>query len=52
MTFLTRFADRLLFGRDYYGHELHDFLQPLPLPADVVEKIYWRNAERLVAKPS
>ena len=49
--FLTRYADRLLFGRDYYERELHDFLQTLPLAAEVVEKIYWRNAERLVAPP-
>ncbi|HND61733.1 MAG TPA: amidohydrolase family protein [Opitutaceae bacterium] len=50
--FLTRYADRLLFGRDYYGQELDTFLQTLPLPADVTEKIYWQNAERLVAKPT
>lgn len=50
--FLTRYADRLLFGRDYYGTELHDFLKTLPLSADVVEKIYWRNAERLVPPPA
>ncbi len=50
--FLTRYADRLLFGRDYYGQELHTFLQTLPLPAEVVEKIYWKNAERLVARPT
>ncbi len=49
--FLTRYADRLLFGRDYYGQELHTFLQTLPLPAEVIEKIYWQNAERLVAGP-
>lgn len=49
--FLTRYADRLLFGRDYYGPELHTFLQTLPLAPAVVEKIYWQNAERLVAPP-
>ena len=51
VSFLTRYADRLLFGRDYYGTELHDFLLSQPLGADVVEKIYWRNAEKLVAPP-
>ena len=50
--FITRYADRLLFGRDYYEQDLHDFLQTLPLPVDVVEKIYWQNAERLVAPPA
>ena len=47
LQFITRYADRLLFGRDYYGTELHTFLQTLPLSAAVVEKIYWQNAERL-----
>jgi predicted TIM-barrel fold metal-dependent hydrolase len=46
--FLLRFADRLLFGRDYYGGDLHAFLQSLDLPADVQQKIYHDNARRLV----
>lgn len=46
--FLIRFADRLLFGRDYYGDELHAFLQTLDLPQDVQEKLHFRNALRLV----
>ncbi len=50
--FLGRFRDRLLFGRDYYGQELHEFLQGLGLSGDVMEKIYHRNAERLVDRPS
>lgn len=49
--FLTLFQDRLLFGRDYYGRELHNFLAGVRLAEEVVEKIYWRNAERLVAPP-
>ncbi len=50
--FVTRYADRLLFGRDYYEQKLHDFLRTLPLPDDVVQKIYWQNAERLVPPPT
>jgi predicted TIM-barrel fold metal-dependent hydrolase len=46
--FVLRFADRLLFARDYYGGELHAFLQTLELPKDVLEKVYFRNAEKLV----
>jgi predicted TIM-barrel fold metal-dependent hydrolase len=46
--FAIRFADRLLFGRDYYGTELQEFLQTLDLPTEVVEKIYFRNAQKLV----
>jgi hypothetical protein len=51
LQFLTRYADRLLFARDYYEQDLHKFLQTLALPAAIVEKIYWQNAERLVAQP-
>lgn len=47
--FLTRFADRALFARDTCGGDLHEFLQSLDLSEDVREKIYCRNAQRLVA---
>ncbi len=46
--FLARYADRLTFARDYYGTELHDFLETLNLPPDVHDKIYFENALRLV----
>ena len=46
--FLERYADRLLFARDIYGTELHEFLQTLELAADVREKLYFRNAQRLL----
>lgn len=49
--FITRHADRLLFARDFYGGKLHALLQTLPLATEVVEKIYWQNAERLVPPP-
>lgn len=48
LCFLTRFSERLLFGRDCYGQELHRFLQSLPVPGDVAEKIYYRNAQKLL----
>ena len=48
LQFLQRYSDRLLFARDYYEQDLHNFLQTLDLPADVVEKIYYRNAEKLL----
>jgi predicted TIM-barrel fold metal-dependent hydrolase len=50
--FITRHADRLLFGRDYYEQRLHTYLQTLALDQTTVDKIYWRNAERLVAAPA
>ncbi len=46
--FLLRFADRLLFGRDFYGGELHEFLSTLDLPGEALRKIYFENANRLV----
>ena len=46
--FVLKFADRLLFARDYYGGELNEFLLSLDLPKDVKEKLYFRNAEKLV----
>jgi predicted TIM-barrel fold metal-dependent hydrolase len=45
--FLTRYADRLLFGRDQYGKDLHEYLQPLELDESVRNKIYSENALRL-----
>jgi hypothetical protein len=38
----------LLFARDYYGDELHTFLESLDLPKDVQEQIYFQNAQKLV----
>ncbi|HXG23918.1 MAG TPA: amidohydrolase family protein [Chthonomonadales bacterium] len=48
--FLEQYADRLLFGRDYYGGELMEFLKSLDLPLKVQENIFYRNAERLMEK--
>jgi predicted TIM-barrel fold metal-dependent hydrolase len=48
--FLTRYADRLLFARDYYGGDLHEFLQTLELDETVADKIYLRNAQKLLAR--
>ena len=47
--FLCRFSDRLLFGRDYYGGDLLQFLQTLDLPTDVQERIFGANARRLLS---
>lgn len=46
--FLVRYQDRLLFGRDFHGSDLHEFLQRLKLSREMTEKIYHRNAESLV----
>lgn len=46
--FITRYADRLTFARDYYGGELMDFLKSIDLPQDVRDKLYFKNAQRLI----
>lgn len=46
--FILRFEDRLLFGRDYYGSELFDFLTSLDLPESTWRKIGRDNAEKLL----
>jgi predicted TIM-barrel fold metal-dependent hydrolase len=51
--FLTRHADRLLFARDYYGGDLHEFLESLKLKKQTMAKIYFENAQRLLSdKPA
>ena len=46
--FIIRYQDRLLFGRDYYGGELLEFLRGLELPDEVWRKVGRENAERLI----
>lgn len=54
--FLTRFADKVLFGRDCYswmirepkGLDMQDLLNQLDIGEDVREKIFYRNAEKLL----
>lgn len=46
--FLERWADRLLFARDYYGGELMQWLKHLDLTEATQRKIFSENALRLV----
>ncbi|MCX7705719.1 MAG: amidohydrolase [bacterium] len=46
--FLIEFQDRILFARDYFDSNLKEFLESLNLPQDVLEKIYCKNALKLV----
>jgi predicted TIM-barrel fold metal-dependent hydrolase len=50
LEFLTKYQDRILFGRDDFNSDLQDFLDSLPLPADVRAKIDSGNLERLLAQ--
>ena len=49
--FLSDFADRLLFGRDYYGGDLQEYLATLDLPTEVRDQLYFANALRLAGEP-
>ena len=46
--FITAFADRLLFARDFFGGDLQDFLNSLNLPVDIMDRIYYKNASKLI----
>jgi predicted TIM-barrel fold metal-dependent hydrolase len=48
--FLVEFQDRLLYGRDYFDNKLQEFLATLALPEEVMAKITFRNAEKLIRK--
>ncbi len=52
ISFVTKFSERLLFGRDYYGSELSDFLATLELPETVLKQIHAENALRLLGATS
>jgi predicted TIM-barrel fold metal-dependent hydrolase len=48
--FIEQFQDRLLYGRDNYSTELREFLDGLALSEEVREKVFHRNAEKLIAE--
>ncbi|MBN1258080.1 MAG: amidohydrolase family protein [Planctomycetes bacterium] len=46
--FLLEFQNRLLYARDCFTNSLQEFLNSLALPVEVLNKIYFQNALRLV----
>ena len=46
--FITRYQDRLLYGRDAPGNNLRDFLNTLQLSESIQQKLYSENALKLV----
>ena len=46
--FLTRYQDRVMYGRDCYETIHRDLLDNLDLPGEILEKIYYKNAVRLL----
>ena len=47
--FLVEFQDRLLFGRDHFDDRMQKLLNSLDLSAEVRHKIFYANAETLLA---
>lgn len=46
--FIFEFQDRILYARDYFDNAHQEFLTSLDLPRDVLDKIYYKNALKLV----
>jgi len=46
--FIIEFQDRLLFARDYFDSNHMEFLESLNLPQEILEKVYCKNALKLV----
>jgi predicted TIM-barrel fold metal-dependent hydrolase len=46
--FLDEFQDRFLFARDCFDNEHREFLDSLGLPKRIMDKIYFKNAQKLV----
>ena len=48
--FLTEFQDRVVFARDMFGGAHQELLESLDLPREVLDKIYYQNAKRLLGE--
>ena len=46
--FIFEFQDRLLYGRDYFDNRHQELLNSLSLPQSILDKIYYKNALKLV----
>ena len=46
--FITEFQDRIVYGRDLFDNRHQEFLNTLSLPEEVLEKIYYKNAQSLI----
>jgi len=46
--FIISYQDRMLYARDYFDNVHQELFNSLNLPRDVLEKLYHKNAEKLV----
>ncbi len=48
--FLTTYQDRIVFARDMIPNDHLEFLRTLELPQEVWDKIYYKNAQKLIGE--
>ena len=48
--FIDEFQDQFCYARDYFDTQHQDFIKTLDLPQKILEKIYHKNAERLLTE--
>ncbi len=48
--FIDEFQDKFCYARDYFDTIHQDFIKSLDLPESILEKIYHKNAERLLTE--
>ena len=47
--FMVNYQDRLVYGRDSFDGKLRDLILSLDLPQPVLEKIFYKNSEKILA---
>lgn len=47
--FIAEFQDRIVYGRDCFHNRHQEFINSLEMPEAIVEKIFFRNAEKLLS---
>ncbi len=46
--FLTEYSDRVLYARDRFDNAHQEFLRSLSLPKDIEDKLFYKNAEKII----
>ncbi len=46
--FMDEFQDRILYARDHFDNLHQELINSLPISQEIREKIYWKNASRLL----
>ena len=46
--FITAYQDRIMYARDYFDNIHREFLDNIGLPRDILDKLYYKNAIRIL----